>query len=268
MIRSIISLFFSVLICSPLFANEGCTRASLQSAVDSYIAAQQAGNPDQMPLASSVKYIENMANSSIERSVIQIALPIAFHRSFLDTETCKTFTEVIVTKGEHPYVIGIRFNLQNSKINEINAIVTDEGDWEFNAENSFNASSREDWNILPENQRVDRQTLINAANAYFDTFTYEDVKVPWGIPCARLEGGKYSGDGPRTSCKTGVPLEGIEIADRSFVVDTDMGTVNVFSRFGVTQNPRFGKTNGLPDSHTFRLVNGRLRYIHSMSAVD
>jgi hypothetical protein len=182
--------------------------------------------------------------------------------------TCKSFTEVIVTKGDHPYVLGVRFELHNGRITDINTIVTDEGDWEFNAENYLNASSKENWSMLPDNQRVDRQTLINAANAYFDMFTYENTKVPWGIPCASLEGGKYSGDGPRTSCKVGIPLEGIEITNRSFVVDVAMGTVNVFCRFGVTQSTRYGKTNGLPDSHTFRLINGKLRYIHSLSVVD
>ncbi len=268
MIRILAGICLFILLCSPLFGAQLCTRASLQSAADSYIAAQRAGNPDLMPLANGVKYVENMVASSIDRSIISLALPIAFHRSFLDVDACKTFTEVIVTEGEHPYVMGIRLELQKDKIKEINAIVTDEGDWEFNADSYFKASSNEDWSVLPQDQRVDRQTLINAANAYFDMFTYQDIKVPWGIPCARLEGGKYTGDGPRASCKVGIPLEGIEIVNRSFVVDVDMGTINTFSRFGVTDSPRFGKTDGLPDSHTLRLVKGKLRFIHSMSAVD
>jgi len=41
------------------------------------------------------------------------------------------------------------------------------------------------------------------------------------------------------------------------VVDVEMGTVNIFCRFG---NPP-----GVPDSHTFRLVNGKLRYVHTLS---
>jgi hypothetical protein len=268
MIRTVTLVLFAFLSCIPVFATEICNRASLQTAIDSYISAQQTGDPSKMPLADGVKYSENMTTSSIDQSIIQIALPISFHRSFLDVDACKSFTEVIIAKGDHPYVLGVRFELHNDKITEISSIVTDEGDWEFNADNYLNASSKENWDILQENQRVDRQTLINAANAYFDMFTYENTKVPWGIPCASLEGGKYSGDGPRTSCKVGIPLEGIEITNRSYVVDVAMGTVNVFCRFGVTQSTRYGKTNGLPDSHTFRLINGKLRYIHSLSVVD
>jgi len=41
------------------------------------------------------------------------------------------------------------------------------------------------------------------------------------------------------------------------VVDEEMGTVNVFCRFG--------DSNGMPDSHTFRLVNGRYRWVHTLS---
>ncbi len=37
-----------------------------------------------------------------------------------------------------------------------------------------------------------------------------------------------------------------------------MGTVNIFCRFG---NPP-----GVPDSHTFRVVNGKLRYVHTLTA--
>ena len=219
MVRVIVNLSILLMLCAPLFGADACTRASLQAAVDGYISAQQAGDPALMPLANGVKYTENMAVSSIDQSIMQLELPIAFHRNFLDVDQCKTFSEVIVTEGEHPYVIGIRLELHKNtnQITKIDAIVTDEGDWEFDAASYFNASSNEDWRILPQNQRVDRQTLIDAANAYFDMFTYTDIKVPYGIPCARLEGGKYTGDGPRASCKVGVPLEGIDIVDRSFV---------------------------------------------------
>jgi len=260
-----IFLIFSL--CPSLFA-EVCARADLQRIADAYVAAQKAGNPALAPLAENAVYTENFRSSSIDESILQIALPIALSRSFLDTEACKTYTEAVVTDREHPYVLGVRLTAQGGKIRGIDAIVTKEGDWKFDADAHLAASSREDWSALPPGQRVDRQTLIDAANAYFDMFTFEDVKVPWGIPCAHLEGGNYSGDGPRATCKTGIPIEGIEIAERRFVIDVDAGVVNAFARFGVTESPRFGKTDGLPDSHTFRLVKGKFRYIHSLSAVN
>jgi hypothetical protein len=41
------------------------------------------------------------------------------------------------------------------------------------------------------------------------------------------------------------------------VADVDTGTVNIFCRFG---NPP-----GKPDSHTFHLVSGKLRYVHALT---
>jgi hypothetical protein len=46
--------------------------------------------------------------------------------------------------------------------------------------------------------------------------------------------------------------------DGNEAMDEVMGTVNVFCRFGNSEN-------GMPDSHLFRLVNGRYRWIHTLS---
>src|ERR1035437_8929950 len=104
MMTAIVSI--AMLLCSsslvqaentPAKQAKGCTRAVLQTAVDSYLAAQGAGNPSMMLLASQVKYIENMTEIKKDQGVWNTPLPIALHRSLLDTEGCRTFTEVIIT---------------------------------------------------------------------------------------------------------------------------------------------------------------------------
>jgi len=102
--------------------------------------------------------------------------------------------------------------------------------------------------------------LINSANSYLDLFSDKFVKVPWGRPCARLEGGAYSnrtGD-PNATCEVGIPAGVLYIVNRDYIVDTEMGVINVFCRFG-------NSTTGMPDSHTFRLVNGKLTNVHTLS---
>jgi hypothetical protein len=267
MIRAIVSI--AILLCSTSFVRaesatatqaQGCTRAVLQTAVDNYLAAQGAGNPSKMPFASQVKYIENMTEIKKDQGLWNTPLPIAFHRSFLDVDSCRTFTEVIVTEGSHPYVLGTRLKVDNGKISEIESLVTNKGDWLFNADNYLKYSMAEDWRVLNANERIDRQALINAGNAYFDHFSDKAVQVPFGTPCARLEGGAYTArnfDDPNATCDIGFPVDKLPIVNRSYVVDIDMGTVNIFCRFG---NPP-----GAPDSHTFRLVNGKLRYVHTLT---
>ncbi len=101
---------------------------------------------------------------------------------------------------------------------------------------------------------------IVGGNQYFDfVFLDKYVRAPWGTPCARLEGGAYTNpkNEYKDTCKVDAPLGELFITQRTFLVDEEMGTVNVFCRFG--------GENGMPDSHTFRLVNGRYRWVHTLS---
>jgi hypothetical protein len=105
-----------------------CTRADLQSTVDSYIAAQGKGTPSTMRLTATLKYSENMQDAAIESGILRTPLKIDFHRSLLDANACETFTEVIVTDVTHPYVLGVRLKLTAGRIAEIETLVTDEDD--------------------------------------------------------------------------------------------------------------------------------------------
>jgi len=243
-------------------APKPCTRESLQARVDAYIDALKKGEPSLMPLAPGVKYIENRKETSFEEGIWQEPLVVDFHRSLLDTEICETYTEIICATGSHSYVIGTRLKIIGDRIAEVEALVTDEDDWLFNASNYLKYSSQENWGILPPEMRTSRQTLIRVANAYFNVFkdrSYAD-EVPWNIPCARLEGGIYTNpeNKPDASCTGGPPLEGsVEITNRRFIVDVDMGTVVGLANFG--------DENGWPDSHIFRLENGKMRYVHTLT---
>jgi hypothetical protein len=54
----------------------------------------------------------------------------------------------------------------------------------------------------------------------------------------------------------------VNIANRRFVVDEDKGTVAVFCTFGAG-SPTGG--SGAPDLHLFRVENGKLRYVHTLT---
>jgi hypothetical protein len=242
-------------------AAAGCARASLQAAVDKYLDALKKGNPSLMPLASQPKYIERRKEIPLGQGIWQAPFEINFSRSILDVEICETYTEIIHTASEHPYVVGTRLKVVDGKIAEIESLVSDKNDWLFNADNYLKYSSTEKWDIIPPDKRTDRQTLIKVANDYFDIFQdYSSFpKVPWGIPCVRIEGGMYTNEKnlPDPSCTVGVPKGGgVQMTNRRFIVDVDMGTVVGQVDFGGT-GPR-----GLWDAHMFRLENGKLRYVH------
>jgi len=237
-----------------------CTRQTLQSAVDSYLAAQSAGDRTRMALADKATYLENMSEVAADTGLWNRALPIAFSRSFLDEVRCRTFSEVIVTQAHPQYVIGTRLSVDNGKITRIDSLVSKKGDWLFNANAYLRYSSGEDWSQPAVQARASMQELINAANSYLDLFSDKFVQTPWGRPCARLEGGAYTnrkGD-PYATCEVGIPPGVLYLVNRDYVVDVQQGVINVFCRFG-------NSTTGMPDSHTFRIVGGRIHEVHTIS---
>src|SRR5580698_11067142 len=77
-------------------AEISCTRGGLQQAVDLYIAAQTKGDLSALPLAKGVGYWENAVAADIQKGLIMKPMKIDHQRSFLDTDTCQSITEVIV----------------------------------------------------------------------------------------------------------------------------------------------------------------------------
>jgi hypothetical protein len=160
-------------------------------------------------------------------------------------------------------VLGTRLRVNRDKIAEIEILWTTTGYWLFNADAYLKYSTSEKWDVIPANQRDTRETLVAAANAYLDTFL-EGKKdlVPWGYPCNRTEGGAHTGTGsPTDSCDVGVP-SGVNIANRRFIVDPTIGSIVVFCTFGA------GSANGgsgAPDTHLFRVENGKLHYVHTIT---
>jgi hypothetical protein len=258
-----IALTGALLVPTAGFAQISCTRQGLQSAVDLYIAAQTKGDTSGLPLATGLGYMENVAPADISSGKINTPMKIDFHRSLLDTDTCQTFTEVIVTDKENPYVLGTRLRVNHDKIAEIEILWTTKGYWGFNADAYLKYSSSENWDPIPADIRDTRGTLVSAAGAYLDAFLEgKGDLVPWGYPCNRTEGGMHTGKGaPDDTCQVGVP-SGVNIANRRFVADELIGSVVVFCTFGAG-SPAGG--SGAPDTHLFRVENGKLRYVHTLT---
>ena len=244
-------------------ADVSCARGGLQRAVDLYVEAQTKGDFSGLPLANGLGYYENAARVDINEGLIKTALKIAHHRSLLDESSCQTFTELIVTDPAKPYVLGTRLRVNHDKIAEIEILWTTTGYWLFNADAYLKYSSAEDWGPIPAEKRDSRATLVAAANAYLDAFLEGKIdRVPWGFPCVRIEGGMYTGKGtPSDSCEVGVPSD-VNIANRRFVVDEVIGAVVAYCTFGAG-GPNGG--SGSPDTHLFRVEDGKLRYVHTLT---
>jgi hypothetical protein len=257
-----ILLIVALLAPAGAFAQLSCSREGLQRAVDLYITAQTKGDTSGLPLGAGLGYMENVAPADISKGIIKTPMKIDFHRSLLDTATCQTFTEVIVTDKAKPYVLGTRLRVNHDKIAEIEIIWETTGDWLFNANDYLKYSSSEKWDTIPADMRDTRSALVAASGAYLDAFLEgKGDLVPWGYPCQRVEGGAYTGKGkPDDTCQVGVP-SGVNIANRRFVVDETIGSAVVFCTFGAG-SPTM---SGAPDSHLFRVEKGKLRFVHTLT---
>jgi hypothetical protein len=246
---------------TPAIAQDACTKADLVAATDAYFVAQASGDATGMPLGQWVKYNEQMEEGSMLTGTFSKPLKVDFHRSIYDLQSCQSFSEVVITDPAHPYVLGTVLSLRGGRVNTIDMLVTDKGDWLFNAANTAKYSKAEKWDEIPAADRDSRAVIIAAANAYLDSFNDKSIVVPWGSPCARLEGGLYTAKGApgvvsaADTCNVGVP-SGTKLVNRTYIVDESLGAVTVLLNFGA---------NALPDAHTFRIEKGKIRYVHTIT---
>lgn len=236
---------------------QSCSRSDLVEVANRYVAAQSLGQVKYLTkLGPGSVYTENAVVGNITSGILSHPLKIDHRRSIYDTTTCSTYTELIIADPAHPYVIGSQIHLTNGAIGKIETLVTDAGDWLFNAQHTLVYALRENWEPIPVDKRDTRQVIQAAADAYLDLFKKGNgsVLVPWADNCRRLEGGLYTA--PGDTCNDGVP-SGVDLVNRRYVIDETLGVADVFLNFG--------SGGGLPDSHEFQVENGRIRYVHTIT---
>jgi hypothetical protein len=248
-------------------ASAECSRVFLRNTTTNLVDTQKKGLPTALTaLRENTTYTEQFQPANISSGILSQPLAIDHSRSIHDPIRCTTFTELIVTDKAHPYVIATRMEADGAHITKIESLVSDAGDWLFNATGYAYYNSLENWDPIPQLQLDQPEVIKAAGDAYFDRFANANVTVPYGTPCARLEGGAYT-DSRLTgnnTCNLGLP-SAITVLDRRYVVDEEMGAVNIFVGFpGLDRD----SPEPAPDSHTFRVVKGEIRYIHTVSTCE
>jgi hypothetical protein len=255
----------------------GCTRDGLQSAVDTYLAALKAGDPSLMPTTSSTQYVINDKSTTIAagQGHFQYAQDPDLHRDFFDVDACRSFSEVICSTWSHPYVLMVVLTVSGGQITKYYVVETDAGDWSFDAGKYLTRSTSEDWSVIPEAERISRADLEAGARAYFKFWGDKTYKVPWGDPCARLEGGSfgafdtalrdtYDATNLWGSCSVGIPSDAGTPQPREALVDVDMGTVDLLLNLGGSDSHlfRFKKDATLQSRTGF---DYGMRYVHTIT---
>jgi hypothetical protein len=161
-----------------------CDRTFLNDFTALYLSAQTQGNASLLTtqLLQNFTYTEQFqsVNVSAPTSIVNKPLNITSYRSILDPHLCTAFTGIIVTDPAHPYVIGVRVEGNGNVVRKMETLVSDDGDWLFNATGTAYWNAREKWNVIPESERDTREVIQAAGDAYFDRFGNVNVTVPFG----------------------------------------------------------------------------------------
>lgn len=287
-------------------AEKQIDRAYLVDLMDKYIAALLKHDPSGIPLSSDVKLVENTEVTPIGKGLwetstggtndykIYVADPVAGQVGFMG---------LIGEKGK-PIQLGIRLKLENGEITEIDHMI-----WrQINDPLPEGLIKPRPGLVqkLDESEKVSREEMLKAANAYYDAIEQNDGTVaPFADECQRHEGGITSANNQeplpedaettfgamaafgRMKCgeqlSTGVMGYITDINQRRlFAVDEEMGLVMAFSMFnhdgepnplqiknvpGVTESPNNWGQFNVGAGHIFKIRNGKIYEIEAMACV-
>jgi hypothetical protein len=185
----------ALLFLAPTVDAVECTRAGLLSAAHSYLAAQIAGKPSTLSLASNFEYQQNNKVSDIDKGLLSTPYAITLNRSTADTIACASYTMWISTSGAKPFVVSTQIRHSNndtSAITVLDTVAATTGDLFFDAKKTLGYIQKEDWTEIPEGKRPSRALLMKVGDGYLDMWTDKTAadKIPWGTDCERVEGSR------------------------------------------------------------------------------
>jgi hypothetical protein len=259
--RSILMGLATVLTALPSVLRADCTRDGLLSTASAFVSAVISGSVSTLPSATNFTYQENNKALTLSKGVFGSAIKVNLNRSTADTVACASYTMIISTSGSKPYVLATQIRHEGNdtgKVLMIDTIAATTGSLFFNASLTLSYIKAEDWTALPAASQPSRSLLQKAGDGYLDMWT--DAKaadtIPWGTNCERVEGSRLT-----KPCGGSLPHGGSanKNDDRRYVIDEVMGSVDVLCAFNSLGN--------MPDSHEIRLVDGKVKYVHTITKV-
>ncbi|KUJ08042.1 uncharacterized protein LY89DRAFT_691344 [Mollisia scopiformis] len=256
-----IFLIASILATLSSTSAANCTRDGLLSTASQFVTAVIAGQVNNLPTTSNFTNQENNKALALSKGVFASPLQIDTNRSTADTVACASYTMLISTSGPKPYVLATQIRHDGNdtgKISTIDTIAATTGSLFFTASLTLSYIKAEDWSALPAASQPGRDLLKKVGDGYLDMWT--DAKaadtIPWGTNCERVEGSRLT-----KPCGASLPPGGSakQNDDRRYVVDEVMGSVDVLCAFNSLGN--------MPDSHEIRVVDGKVKYVHTITVI-
>ncbi|HEY0341267.1 MAG TPA: hypothetical protein VGC34_10710 [Steroidobacteraceae bacterium] len=175
-----------------------CDRSFLVATLDRYLAAVMKHDPAAAPLAPGYRHTENAINIPLGKGVWQSVTGLgAVQRRYLDPVSGQAAFYGIVNEGAALSIVTARQRIENRSITGAEWYIARDGD-----PGLPNAKPPNVWNpagltatppperVLPEKQRLPRETMLAIVNSYFDGITSHDGSVVLAHQgCNRYENG-------------------------------------------------------------------------------
>ncbi len=283
------------------------TREDLVNIMDKYLAALVKHDPAGLPLANNVKLVENTETIPIGKGLwenttgpgtteykIYVADPVLDQIGYMG----------LLQEKDKPVQVAIRLKLENGEITEIDHMI-----WRSIAEPMPEGLLKPRPGLvqkLDPAEKVSREEMFKAANAYYDAIEQSDGTVaPFADECERHEGGITAANNQapvpkdsattfgamapfgRLKCgeqlSTGIMRYISDINQRRLVaIDEEMGLVMIFSMFnhdgepnplpvknmsGVTESPNTWGQFNVGAGHIYKIRSGKIYEIEAIAAL-
>lgn len=230
-------------------AAKDCDRPCLAATTDAVLAAFQAGAPGKV--LKGVRVTENGRDIRLADSQLHAITMIRYAHVFMEPAAGAVGVNGAADAAGGPAVYSLRLKLKGDRVTEAESVVARRGEASIFSPATMIGMSEWD-QVLPAARRTPRDTMIAAANAYFDGIEAESgANVPAAPTCNRYEnGGKTTNrpGGPQEGCRGLSNFAYIErVRDRRVVlVDEERGLVWSLVVFDIPGGPYTAQIDGKP----------------------
>ena len=188
-------------------------RADLVGLVDRTLEAMMHRDPGRVPLATNARYTENGQSLAVGKGLWATATPGGLSRRAVLAEpnAGQAGWFGAIAENGNPIVLALRLKAAGERVSEIETVICRGHERIFNPggmtlRTAFDA-------LVPVAERASRQSLLAAANAYFDGIEQSNgTIIPSADDCARVENGVRTTLNAELGGKQAYPLWGMPVA--------------------------------------------------------
>jgi hypothetical protein len=274
-------------------APDPCNRACLKDLASSYVAALVAHDPSKVPLASDLKFVENVTPKKPGEGLWKTASegPTTFAVYVPDPVAGQVgFIGMMKADGK-PIELALRLKIRHGEIVEAEHLIAAPRD---NVLANLRTPRPGLLAVVPKDERSSHAQLLKIGATYYEALVKGDGSLsPFADDCERHENGMIttgsklmgSPDGsPKLGCKTQLDTKVMSYIKRIeprrvWIADRETGLVFGLSQFrhpmkedhvdivgypGVKSVPMKFKPFDLPAAHIFKVQGGKIHEIEAM----